>query len=893
MKLHLLILTLAGLAPLIVRAEAKVTIERNQPAGGKDSFSEFQFPTVPPLSDSDAGQDAAIEVIDGKADWGCDPKQLIDGAGPGNAEDAWRCFRFGQNTNAGRIRMDLGSVKPITQVNTYSWNSGARAPQVYVLYGSDGAGADFVAAPSHGVDPASAGWTKIASVDTRPAGFMKKDGGGGQHGVSITAGDDDGGLVGRYRYLLWDISSTLPDAWASTCYAEFDVVTAGAEPPVRQASITLKGGRAIKGMAHVSGEVLRIKAEDGEPQEVKLTEIASATFRAPAPQAAPPPEEPSAGGLKAEYFDDQELSRPRLVRYDPTINFNWGLAAPDPSVNVDFSARWTGRIEPRYSESYTFFTLADDGVRLWIDGRLLIDKWDDSPPYQQQAAIELEGGRKYDIKIEYHDRMAEAAMQLSWASRSQPRQVVPAARLSPPASDAKAPPRVVLVAPPAERWRVAPGSLDLTATVDAGGATTKADVARVEFFSENTLLGTATTPPYKFTWVHVPPGHHRLTARATDAAGTITASAPVTVNVGANGAGSLPTPWGSMRLGAAERSDSATYSGGLFTLRAGGGELRGAFDSGYFVAQPLDGDGQITVRIGDITTDASPAAVAGVMIRESLSADARYAALLAGKDGTEYLRRWEPASWVSASDVTRALPCYLRINRTGKTFKAYVSDNGANWQLVGSDQLPMSAAAFVGLIATSRSDDTLCTATLDHVQVTAGSPPMEAATSGVQVRGGGGTFLAGEIRKADADKIELGRQRGRNFTFNADEVARVFLKPVPVEMAATIGRGRSGALLASGDFYEGEFKGLKDGRVTIDSIVFGLKSFEAHQVLAIVLHDVAAGAAAEEPHARVRASDGSMYVARGVSFDQGRVSIDDETAGKFSLSIRDVDEILN
>jgi hypothetical protein len=296
------------------------------------------------------------------------------------------------------------------------------------------------------------------------------------------------------------------------------------------------------------------------------------------------------------------------------------------------------------------------------------------------------------------------------------------------------------------------------------------------------------------------------------------------------------------------------------------------------------------VRIGDITTDASPAAVAGVMIRESLGADARYAALLAGQDGTEYLRRWEPASWVSASDVTRALPCYLRINRTGKTFKAYVSDNGANWQLVGSDQLPMSAAAFVGLIATSRSDDTLCTATLDHVQVTAGSPPMEASTSGVQVRGGGGTFLAGEIRKADADKIELGRQRGRNFTFKADEVARVFLKPVPVEMAATIGRGRSGALLASGDFYEGEFKGLKDGRVTIDSVVFGLKSFEAHNVLAIVLHDVAG---ADGPHPRVRTADGSLYVARGVMFDQGRVSIDDETTGPFSLSIRDVEEILN
>ena len=84
--------------------------------------------------------------------------------------------------------------------------------------------------------------------------------------------------------------------------------------------------------------------------------------------------------------------------------------------------------------------------------------------------------------------------------------------------------------------------------------------------------------------------------------------------------------------------------------------------------------------------------------------------------------------------------------------------------------------------------------------------------------------------------------------------------------------------------------------MTIDSVVFGLKSFEAHNVLAIVLHDVAGAAWPAEgagSHPRVRTGDGSVYVARAVVFDKGRVSIDDETAGNFSLSIRDVEEILN
>ena len=444
--------------------------------------------------------------------------------------------------------------------------------------------------------------------------------------------------------------------------------------------------------------------------------------------------------------------------------------------------------------------------------------------------------------------------------------------------DPASPPRVVLVSPTADRWKIAPGSMEMEATATAP----KGGIARVEFLSGNTLLGTVTTPPYRYTWVRVPPGHHRLTARATDAAGTITASLPVLVNVAANGSGSLPPPWGSMRLGAMERRDSSSYSGGLFTIRAGGGELRGAYDSGYFIAQPLDGDGQITVRVGDVSSDATPNAVAGVMLRESLTGDSRYAALLAGKEGTEFLCRREPASWVAAKDLSRAVPCYLRLVRLGQFFKAYVSDNGTSWQLVGSDQLSLGSQAFVGLISTSRAEDEICTATMDHVQVRPGAPPMDATTTGVRTRGG--SFLAGEINQADESRIILRRQGGKDLALSAGEVARIYLRAVPVELAASIGRERTGVLLAGGDFYEGEFRGIKDGRVTVDSVVFGLKAFESRELLAIVLHD------GLEPgkHAEIRMTDGSVYVAESVKFEGGRVWVRDASAGEFSVSVREV-----
>ena len=352
-----------------------------------------------------------------------------------------------------------------------------------------------------------------------------------------------------------------------------------------------------------------------------------------------------------------------------------------------------------------------------------------------------------------------------------------------------------------------------------------------------------------------------------------------------NGSGTLPEPWGSLRLGALDRSDSSAYVGGVFTVHSAGGEIRGAYDSAYYLAQPLDGDGQITARIGDISCENAPTAVAGLMIRETLSGDSRYAAVLAGKQGIEFLRRWDPGSWVAANDVSRTVPCYLRLVRAGKNFKAYVSDNGATWQLVGSEQVPLGTQAFVGLIATSRSEEAGSTATIDHVRVVTGATPMEAAASGLKMRGG--SFLAGEIRRADEKQIVLARPRGAALTFTPAEVSRILLRPVPLELAPSLAAGKPGMLLASGDFVEGDFRALKDGRVTLDSIVFGPQRVESEKVLAIVLHDSAA--ILKKPH--IATTDGSLYVPRSIKLDAGRLWIDDESAGSFSVSLRDVVEI--
>src|SRR5262245_53224841 len=96
---------------------------------------------------------------------------------------------------------------------------------------------------------------------------------------------------------------------------------------------------------------------------------------APPPPTDTPPGSPAptgAGiGLQGAYYDNIDFTAFKGTRVDPTVDFEWGLGAPIDGVEADtFSVRWSGQVQPRYSEQYTFFTVSDDGVRLWINGQL-------------------------------------------------------------------------------------------------------------------------------------------------------------------------------------------------------------------------------------------------------------------------------------------------------------------------------------------------------------------------------------------------------------------------------------------------------------------------------------------------------------------------------------------
>jgi Tol biopolymer transport system component len=148
---------------------------------------------------------------------------------------------------------------------------------------------------------------------------------------------------------------------------------------------------------------------------------------------------PNSGtGLRGQYFDNADFTLRRYFRLNPTINFNWGTASPDPfpipAIAADtFSVRWVGKVEPLYSEAYTFYVTHNDGVRLWVNGQQLINNWtNQTAAVTSSGSITLAAGVRYDVTLEYYDNTGAAQVNLEWQSARQTRQVIPRTQLYAP-----------------------------------------------------------------------------------------------------------------------------------------------------------------------------------------------------------------------------------------------------------------------------------------------------------------------------------------------------------------------------------------------------------------------------------------------------------------------------
>jgi hypothetical protein len=246
--------------------------------------------------------------------------------------------------------------------------------------------------------------------------------------------------------------------------------------------------------------VIRLAAFDGQ---VTSSDDLTVTVAAPAG---------SGTGLLAQYFNDAGsgvyFTALVLTRTDPTIDFDWASGAPDPVVQTDnFSVRWSGQVLAPVTGTYTFTTTSDDGVRLYVNGQLLIDNWTDHGVVQNSGTIALAANQRYDVRMDYYDHGQLATARLSWAYPGQTIQIVPQWLLYP--------------APPVNQPPTVDAGADKTITLPSG--VTLSGVARDDGLPNATPT---------ITW-------SKISGREDSAGGTVTFANPnaaaTTATFGADG----------------------------------------------------------------------------------------------------------------------------------------------------------------------------------------------------------------------------------------------------------------------------------------------------------------------------------------------------------------------
>lgn len=232
-------------------------------------------------------------------------------------------------------------------------------------------------------------------------------------------------------------------------------------------------------------------------------------------------------GLTGSYANDDGNrvfdESPVTTRVDPTIHFNWSGMSPAPGVNADnFVARWTGSVVvPATASNWQFGTISDDGVRVWVDNTLVVDRWSDQSPTsapQYGATMALTANTKYAVRVEYYQHRGGARLEL-WARGPVADQIVGPSWLHP---DNRALP---------DGWRM---SQDPTGS---------APYVRAQVGDTQVVLYDPTGSTHTYTRVgaafRAPDGEHATLAVAAD--GTLTAQAEDGTTATFTAAGDLAT----------------------------------------------------------------------------------------------------------------------------------------------------------------------------------------------------------------------------------------------------------------------------------------------------------------------------------------------------------------
>ncbi|KAF0180147.1 MAG: hypothetical protein FD161_925 [Limisphaerales bacterium] len=348
-----------------------------------------------------------------------------------------------------------------------------------------------------------------------------------------------------------------------------------------------------------------------------------------------------------------------------------------------------------------------------------------------------------------------------------------------------------------------------------------------------------------------------------------------------------PAEWTGHSVGPLPATGSFTQSNGVFLI-TGAGTAWSVDDGHYFVQQDVGETARLTAFVPPQVGTRGGAErykVAGLALlgRCDAAGPAYYIFSEGAKSG---LTRWRSATGKERSKhfTTGAQGAWLRLELCGQQVTAFASDDGLAWRQVGNEVIAFPELAHAGLLVTGAKKGVPASVAFSHVELLHADAPSAPLP---QLRLCDGGVLAGKFLGTDGSVVRW-HALGREWRVSLVNVSRLVLDPRGGAASARLAGDRPGALLASGDFVDGELVGGTEGRITISSVLFGLKNYSAEgAVLAVHVRDVVEAATEFE----VLSADGSRLLASQLELRAEGVAGRERSAGEFLLRVADVSDL--
>ncbi|WP_426060522.1 PA14 domain-containing protein [Hymenobacter sp. B1770] len=126
-------------------------------------------------------------------------------------------------------------------------------------------------------------------------------------------------------------------------------------------------------------------------------------------------------GLRGDYYEGTNFDKFVLSRRDATLAFDWGHLPPALGLPTEyFSVRWTGWLVPPATGRYVLHVTVDDGIRIWVNNRLIMDEWRPQPVSRFTRAIALKAGEPYHLRVEYFQDILDTRAVVAWERPDEP-----------------------------------------------------------------------------------------------------------------------------------------------------------------------------------------------------------------------------------------------------------------------------------------------------------------------------------------------------------------------------------------------------------------------------------------------------------------------------------------